>query len=309
MLHFQDELDVSPYSELYDILVKEDHFLRKLNNLVDFSFIVDEVRENYCLDDGRNAVSPIQMFKYLLLKVIYDLSDRDLVARAHTDLSFKYFLGIAPEANVIHSSTLTKFRRLRLKDETLLDMLIGKSIDIASQLGLMKSTTIIVDVTHTKSAYNAKSPIEILRDRSKNLRKKVYQIDASMKDKMPPKYNGSEWEQELAYSNALLHQLKEQSTLVAVASIQESMNLLEETISDDLEHRKSLVDQDARIGHKTSDTSFFGYKTHIAMDDNRLVTAAVVTTGEKSDGKYLSDLVEKSKANGVNVQTILGDAA
>ena len=72
MLNFQDELDLSSYSGLYDILVKEDHLLRKLNNLVDFTFIIDEVKENYCLNDGRNAIDPIRMFKYLLLKVIYE---------------------------------------------------------------------------------------------------------------------------------------------------------------------------------------------------------------------------------------------
>lgn len=59
MLNFQEELELSPYSGLYDILVKEDHLLRKLNKLVDFSFIVDEIQENYCLEDGRNAINPI----------------------------------------------------------------------------------------------------------------------------------------------------------------------------------------------------------------------------------------------------------
>ena len=63
MLNFQEELDLSPYSGLYDLLVKEDHLLRKLNNLVDFTFIMDEVRENYCLNDGRNAIDPIRMIK------------------------------------------------------------------------------------------------------------------------------------------------------------------------------------------------------------------------------------------------------
>ena len=193
MLNFQEELDLSPYSGLYDLLVKEDHLLSKLNNLVDFTFIMDEVRENYCLNDGRNAIDPIRMFKYLLLKVIYDLSDRDLVERAYTDLSFKYFLGIAPEEDVIHPTTLTKFRRLRLINDNLLDMLISKSVEIAIEKGIMTSKTIIVDATHTKSAYNAKSPIEILRERSKNLRKKIYQVDETIKNKLPKKYKGSDY--------------------------------------------------------------------------------------------------------------------
>ena len=309
MLNFQEELDLSPYSGLYDLLVKEDHLLRKLNNLVDFTFIMDEVRENYCLNDGRNAIDPIRMFKYLLLKVIYDLSDRDLVERAYTDLSFKYFLGIAPEEDVIHPTTLTKFRRLRLINDNLLDMLISKSVEIAIEKGIMTSKTIIVDATHTKSAYNAKSPIEILRERSKNLRKKIYQVDETIKNKLPKKYKGSDLTNEIDYSKKLLKVIKEETQVSSVPIINECINLLEETIDDDLENMRSTVDRDAKIGHKSVDTSFFGYKTHIAIDNNRMITAATVTTGEKSDGKYLIDLIEKSKANGIDVETVLGDAA
>ncbi|MDQ0089513.1 hypothetical protein J2T12_002925 [Paenibacillus anaericanus] len=32
-------------------------------------------KERYCLDNDRNAIDPIRMFKYLLLKVIFELSD------------------------------------------------------------------------------------------------------------------------------------------------------------------------------------------------------------------------------------------
>lgn len=309
MLNFQEELDLSPYSGLYDILVKEDHLLRKLNKLVDFSFIIDEIQENYCLEDGRNAINPIQLFKYLLLKVIYDLSDRDLVSRAYTDLAFKYFLGLAPEEDVIHPTTLTKFRRLRLKNNDLLDQLISKSIQIALEKGIMTSSTIIVDATHTKSAYNAKSPVEILRGRSKNLRKSVYRVDETLKNKLPKKYTGSDLQEELDYSKQLLDVLETEHKIREIPNIKEKINLLEETIEDDQVQIKSNVDHDAKIGHKSVDTAFFGYKTHIAMDDNRLITAAVVTTGEKSDGKYLVELVEKTEKNGVTVEKILGDAA
>ena len=40
-------------------------------------------------------------------------------------MSFKYFLDMAPEDEVINPSSLTKFRKLRLKDMNLLDMLIA----------------------------------------------------------------------------------------------------------------------------------------------------------------------------------------
>lgn len=37
--------------------------------------------------------------------------------------------------------------------------------------------------------------------------------------------------------------------------------------------------------YKTADSSFFDYKTHIAMNEKRIITAAVITADETSDGK------------------------
>ena len=59
-------------------------------------------------------------------------------------MSFKFFLEMAPEEDVIDSSSLTKFRRLRLQDVDLLDMLIGKTVEIALDKGIITSKTIIV---------------------------------------------------------------------------------------------------------------------------------------------------------------------
>ena len=69
-------------------------------------------------------------------------------------LSYKYFLGINPEDDVIDSSSLSKFRKLRLKDMELLDKLIEETVKIAIDKGIIESRTIIIDATHTKSRYN-----------------------------------------------------------------------------------------------------------------------------------------------------------
>jgi len=79
--------------EIYDLVVPKDNMLRQINELFDFSFILDELKNKYCLDNGRHAIPSIRMFKYLLLKSIYDVSDEDLVERSKYDMSFKYFLG------------------------------------------------------------------------------------------------------------------------------------------------------------------------------------------------------------------------
>ena len=151
MIEQQQKLVLSPYIEIYELIIPKDNLLRKIKELVDFGFIYDELIDKYCIDNGRNAISPIRMFKYLLLKAIYNLSDADLVERSKYDMSFKYFLDMAPEDDVINPSSLTKFRKLRLKDMDLLDMLIAKTVEIAIDKRIIKSKSIIVDATHTKS--------------------------------------------------------------------------------------------------------------------------------------------------------------
>jgi transposase len=309
MIQQQQELMVSPYAALYDIVVPKDNMLRQINALVDFSFIYEELQDKYCLNNGRNAIDPIRMFKYLLLKAIFDLSDVDIVERSRYDMSFKYFLQMAPEDPVIDSSSLTKFRKLRLTDMNLLDLLIGKTVTIAIEQGILKSTSIIVDATHTKARYNQQSAREVLQDRARKLRKAIYAMDESVKAKLPVKNTNDVLEDELAYCQNLIQFLDTKSGIAQVPKILEPLNLLKETVQDDLERLQQQNDPDARVGHKSADSSFFGYKTHIAMTEERIITAAIVTTGEKNDGKQLQKLIEKSQAAGMEVKTVIGDTA
>ena len=309
MLDNQLTMDVSPYSSLYDIVVPKTHFLRQLIELCDFSFIYDELEKNYRPDFGRKAYSPIMMFKYLLLKDIYKLSDVDVVGRSLSDMAFKFFLGLAPEDSVIEPSSLTKFRKLRIKDDKLLDVLIQKSVQIALEHNLIKSKILIVDATHTKSHYNHKKPQEILRERSKALRKTIYQHSEDIKIEFPKKPQEDNLEAELTYTEELMAVVEKHEELLALPAVSQKFNYLKEAVEDDLEHLEASVKEEARLGHKTADTSFYGYKSHIAMTDERIITACVVTSGEQSDGKYLPELYAKTKENSLDIETIIGHEA
>jgi len=92
-------------------------------------------------------------------------------------------------------------------------------------------------------------------------------------------------------------------------TVTQSVNLLREMVDDDLENLKTSADEDAKVGHKTVDSSFFGYKTHLAITEEGIIAAAVVTSGEKHDGKQLRALVEKSRKAGVTVNYVNGDGA
>src|SRR5690606_3487204 len=81
------------------------------------------------------------------------------------------------------------------------------------------------------------------------------------------------------------------------------------TVEDDVEQLRLAADPDARVGHKSADSAFFGYKTHLAMTEARIITAAVITTREQNDGKQLQTLIDKSKAAGVQGTTVIVDQA
>ena len=116
-------------------------------------------------------------------------------------------------------------------------------------------------------------------------------------------------EKELEYCKQLLSIVKDNEDICSYPKVQEKLNLLEESVNDNLEHLETSKYNDAKIGHKTADTSFFGYKTHIAMTEERIITAATITSGEKTDGKELPTLFRKSRAAGMKVETVFGDKA
>lgn len=313
-LNNQLEINFSKYAELYNILIPKENFWKQLNDMVDFSFVIDMLKDKYSSTMGRTAEDVIRMFKYLLLKSYFKLSDRGLVERTLTDMLFKYFLGYDPEeTKLIDPSLLTIFRRERLIDNdiNLMDKLIDKTVELALEKGLIEvKNKIIVDSTHTNAMFSHISPREELIRQAKELRKSVYKIDESMHDKMPKKRETSGLlEDQIRYTKELLNIVKDDGRFTKLPGIKEQINYLEETMNDteiELEYSK---DQDARIGHKTADTSFFGYKTHIAMTPERIITAATITTGEKHDGKELVDLIEKSENSGIKVEAIIGDGA
>ncbi len=317
MLQQQTEILLSPYSGLYDILISKDNILRRLKEMVDFSFVLEELSSKYSPRMGRCAIAPERLFKLLLLKDMYELSDVKLVERLFTDMSFKFFLDMAPEDPTIDSSTLTKFRKLRLKDVKILDMLIDKTMEIAVREKVIKprEVKLIVDATHTSSRYNSYSPVEMLYRRSRRLQKTISEMEQVRSEVVPTcSTKMMSLEEEIEFSKQLIA-FVEAMDICEIPRINTHFTYLQEAVEDVAElieeGRSACLDKDARLGHKSPIHSFNGYKTHLAMDDeSRLITAAVVTTGEVGDGKFLPDLLEKTeRSTDLKVVEIIGDTA
>lgn len=306
----QLQLSLSPYQGIYDAVIPADHLLRKIKENIDFSFVNPMLRKQYCENFGRPAKEPEMMFKLLFLKKLYDLSDETLVGSAQTDMAYKFFLDLEPEAKMIDPSLLTKFRKTRITEDILEEML-KETIQQALDKGLIKSGTIIVDSTHTNASVRAKSPTQILRDMSKQLRKEIYKNAFELSEKFPEKPSlEAGLEEEIAYTKALLRALEEGIAACGNEKIQGISKKMKELLENEqIRDIRSKDDKDARFGHKTAASTFYGYKNHIAMTQERMIAGINVTHGGAPDGQELPGLIEKAQKNGIKVTEVIGDMA
>ena len=110
-------------------------------------------------------------------------------------------------------------------------------------------------------------------------------------------------------AKAIVATVEADAATANMPAVKERLNMLKETIDDAETRGVTSKDEDARTGHKTANSSFFGYKTHIAMSDERIITAATVTSGEKGDGPQLPELIEKTESAGMQIENIVADTA
>jgi IS5 family transposase len=311
MLKLENQLCLSGYAGLYDEIIGKEHILRKIKENIDFSFVNPMLKNSYCETFGRPAKEPEKMFKLLFLKSMYDLSDAKLMEEAMCNMSYKYFLDMNPEDRVPDESLMTKFRKTRIKSEELLEEMLKETIKQAIEKGLIKGTTIIADATHTKSKGQRETPTQILRRKSKDLRKEIYKTDYEASKYFPEKPSETaEIDTEIEYSKQLVSNLDEYIKTTENSKLKQKYNNLKELAeSEKIKEIQSASDTDAKTGYKSEDNSFFGYKSHLAITEERLISAIEVTTGEAPDGKYLKDLIEQSKDNGISVKEVLADRA
>ncbi|MBN1188243.1 MAG: transposase, partial [Dehalococcoidales bacterium] len=101
-------------SYLYDKIIPAGHLLRRINQVVDFSFIHNLVKDRYTPDFGRPAEDPEFMLRLCLLQYLYGDSDRGVIENARLNLAYKYFLGLAIDEEIPDDTTISYFRAQRL---------------------------------------------------------------------------------------------------------------------------------------------------------------------------------------------------
>jgi len=311
MLKPYEQLRMLEYQKLYDIVVSKDHFLRKIEDNINFEFVNKLLENSYCKEFGRPAKEPEMMFKLMFLKRMYDLPDREVISRAKTDLAFKYFLRLNPEDDLPAASLLTIFRKSRLNNEEILEEMLTEIVKQAIEKWLIKGNAIIVDSTHTKSKGINETPTQMLRRTSKELRKEVYCKRPELAEKFPDKPSDEDsLEDVIKYIGELIDVLEKDITDEDHKKLKNRYNQVKELVKKiNYEDIQSIADENAKVGYKSESDKFFGYKTHIAVTEERIITGIEVTDGAASDGKQLGKLIEKTKKSNIEVKEVIGDKA
>jgi len=138
-----------------DGLVPKDHLLRKIDAVIDFSFIHDRVAGLYCPDNGRPPLDPTVMFKALFIGYLFGVrSERQLVREIEVNVAYRWFLGLKLTDPVFDASTLSQNRRRRYNDTSVAQTIFDTIVEQAIAKGLVDGTVLYTDSTHLKANAN-----------------------------------------------------------------------------------------------------------------------------------------------------------
>ena len=305
------------YSILYE-RIPEDHLLKQISRGVDFSFINEMLADSYCKELGRPAKEPEMMAKLCILERLYNLSDEKVIEEARVNLAYMWFLGLNPDDDLPDASLLSKFRRQRLK-EIDIDDILTEIVRQCVEKGIVKGTTLVVDSTHTEANCKKQVPERIMKHLAKKL------IESVKEDHGGEVPKGIETEipnyKEIEDSGEAKRIMKEHLEKMIAEAEQDAGKRTKETIKEIREiiteekfiaqkGVRSLTDKDARVGYKSKTDSFLGYKTEQTMiAEERIITAVDVHSGEYVDGTEFKELLRKTEDAGVKVEALSGDRA
>lgn len=136
---------------LYDQIIPANHFLRKVSETVDFSFINDLCRDAYenLGAPGNRPYEPALLFKILFLSFLYDISAREMEEQANDRLSFKWFLNLAVNDPAPDHSTLTHFVERLGVDK--FEEIFNQIVEQAKAKGLIHERLKIIDSTAVRA--------------------------------------------------------------------------------------------------------------------------------------------------------------
>jgi len=250
------------------------------------------------------------MLRIQILKYLFNLSDEQLIQDLNVNLAYKWFIGLNPEDPLPEISLLTKFRTQRLKDISM-DDIITEIVRQCVEKGIIQNSNgIVIDTTHIEANTIKKVPERIMKQLAKNIFKSMGQEEYEIPDYKQIEDHVKSKQVMKEYLEDLIEQASVKTSEEVVEAVKEAQEILESDLFIEQKGIRSLVDKDARVGYKSKNHSFYGYKAEICQTtDGSLITSVTVEPGSYVDGSKFKDQLECTLLSGLTVKGVYGDKA
>ena len=138
-------------------LIPADHQLRKIDAVLDLSFVPDAVAQCYSSGRGRPSIDPELALRMMLLGVLYDLGDRELCEEIQMHAGMRWFCRLNFHDSVPDHSTLSRLRNERWAESGLFEQLMDEVIRQCCEAGLVSGRHLSVDGTEVRADASMKS--------------------------------------------------------------------------------------------------------------------------------------------------------
>jgi transposase len=140
-----------------EALIPPNHRLRKIDAVLDLSFVPETVAECYSPSRGRPSIDPELALRMMLLGALYDLSDRELCAEIQMHAGMRWFCRLNFHDPIPDHSTLSRLRNERWSESGLFDRLMDEVIRQCCAAGLVSGRHLSVDGTEVRADASMKS--------------------------------------------------------------------------------------------------------------------------------------------------------
>lgn len=126
--------------------VPDDHILKRVDRVLDLSWLEEEVAPLYCGDNGRASIPPEAAVRLMLAGFYSGITqDRKLMREAQVNLAIRWFAGYSLSDALPHHSSLTRIRQ-RWGEDTF-RRIFTRTVDACGFAGLICGDTVHIDAT------------------------------------------------------------------------------------------------------------------------------------------------------------------
>jgi transposase len=145
-------------------LVPEDHILRRVDKVLDLSWLADEVRDLYCADNGRPSIDPEAAVRLMLAGFFQGIvRDRELLREAQVNLAIRWFAGYRLDEKLPDHSSLTRIRQRWGAQK--FRQIFRRGVESCIRAGLVNAETVHVDATLIRADVSWDSVVVMHADR------------------------------------------------------------------------------------------------------------------------------------------------